>query len=143
MRRWIIVGAALISMLCVDSAVAQKPEWIGKKREEMRAKKMRGKGNWRAAGEGQRAVQRWSLDVERDDDGGITGSVVVDDSPLLVHGRVHGKINGRHVSGTISDPEGGDAVRFWGTVRGNTLRGTFTDRTGESGEWVWNGPLPE
>jgi hypothetical protein len=143
MQRWIVVGVASLSLLSAHPGVAQQPDWVGKKREEVRAGSVQGTGNWRATGEKQRALQRWSLDVERDADGGISGSVVIDDSPLLEHGRVRGKVNGRQVSGAIADSAGAEAVRFWGTIQGKSLRGTYTDRTGESGEWVWNGTLPE
>lgn len=143
MHRFIAPITVVWLALLAASAFAKAPEWVGKDRPELTARVLRGKGNWKPAGVRRRPLQRWSLDVTRGDNGEVTGSVTVSDSPLLANGRVRGKIAGEQVSGTVVRPDGAEVLRFWGTVKDRKVRGTYSDSTGETGEWVWDGLLPE
>lgn len=143
MHRFIAPITVVLLTLLAASVSAKAPEWVGKDRPELAARVLRGKGNWKPAGVGRHPPQQWSLDVKCGDSGEVTGSVTVSDSPLLAGGRVRGRITGEQVSGTVARPDGAEVIRFWGTVKGRTVRGTYADSTGETGEWVWDGLLPE
>ena len=136
-----IMACAVI--LRVAPVLADTPEWLCKEDEAIRAHRLNGSGRWAAAGNKRGSLQRWSLNVERDDDGKLDGTVVIDNSPLLKSGVVGGSMHGRHLSGTIGDASGAEIAEFRGVIAPDGVRGTYTDRTGETGEWVWDGPLPE
>lgn len=131
---WLLLLAALLS---------EAPTWADNRAPELTARTVRGKGTWKTAGVGRRQLQHWSVDVQRRDSGELTGTVTVNDSPLLASGTVRGKIVGDRVSGTITTADAGETVRFWGIAKGRKLRGIYTDRTGTIGEWAWEGLLPE
>ena len=98
----------------------------------------RGDGDWKTDGRTQKATQRWDLDLTRAEDGSVSGEITVADSPLLANGSVQGRMDGRRISGVILDEAGDRAASFEGTVGPDqVLRGTYTDRTGETGEWEW------
>jgi hypothetical protein len=143
MKRPLSTIAALSLLLLGSPTPAETPEWIGKRRPTASFDALRAGGSWKTAGARRRPLQRWSLDVVRAEGGDLTGYVVIDDSPLLTRGRVRGRLDGDTVSGIITDPKGDEAVRFTGAVVGGRLRGTFVDRTGETGEWAWDAPLPD
>jgi hypothetical protein len=104
---------------------------------------LRGDGSWNPDGEAKVATQQWSLDLKRSDDGTVSGLITVTDSPLFSVGRVHGKLEDRVISGTITDEQGNHVAQFNGTLSRSGFRGKYVDRTGESGEWEWEGKLPE
>lgn len=106
------------------------------------AEQVRGEGSWTSDGTARGLAQRWSLHLQRAEDGTVWGLITVRDSPLLRAGRVVGKMEGRTISGTITDEQGRVAVRFTGVVSDRGLRGRYTDRTGETGEWQWEGEFP-
>lgn len=59
-------------------------------------------------------------------------------------GRVDWQLTGAALSGTVSSHSGGPVVAwFTGTVSANGIQGTFTAVNGQSGSWVWEGPVPE
>jgi hypothetical protein len=100
--------------------------------------RLRGSGGWQR---GNRATQRWNIDLIRRDDSSIEGRVTLAGSPLLHIGVLRGTLNGRHVSGSVSDDDGNQAATFVGIVRSNgAWEGTYQDRTGEVGRWIWSGP---
>jgi hypothetical protein len=101
---------------------------------------LRGLGTWEAPA--TRAVQRWEIDVTQREDGVIAGRVVLHGSPLLHHGALHGVLEGRRVSGRITDDAGNHAVSFVGRLHpAGGWRGTYQDRSGEVGRWAWDGLL--
>lgn len=102
----------------------------------------RGDGGWKTDGLTEKVTQRWDLSLRRGADGSISGQISVDDSPLLATGTVQGRLDGRRISGVILDEAGNRAASFEGNVGADrVLRGTYTDRTGETGEWEWEGDL--
>jgi hypothetical protein len=56
---------------------------------------------------------------------------------------VQGVISGDAVLGTITDGDGNLIARFSGTVSKTGIQGTYADRTGEVGEWSWDGAVPQ
>jgi hypothetical protein len=104
---------------------------------------LHGGGAWQPDGRAALAAQRWSLDVQRASDGSLRGHISVAASPIVSAGNVEGKIDGQSVSGMISDDEGNALVRFEGTLTATGMAGKYTDRTGEVGAWVWDGPPPQ
>lgn len=103
---------------------------------------LRGGGSWNADSETKRSEQRWDLDLHRDGGGSISGRINVADSPLMTQGHVQGKFDGYMISGTIVDERGAYVARFNGLLRGSRFQGRYTDRTGETGKWEWEGQLP-
>jgi hypothetical protein len=120
-----------------------RPEWIGMQPTEIRQQRLHGAGRWKAHGRQQRPRARWTLDLDRGDDGKIYGSVNVGDSMLFASGRIEGEINGRRVAGTIFDEHGDPVAKVNGVITAEGLSGSYTDRSGATGEWVWDGPLPQ
>jgi hypothetical protein len=143
MRQEIILIGGLVTLLLAATTAAEPPDWVGKARPEIRQHRIQGGGSWRGRGRKPRLRQRWSLDVARDDAGRIQGNLVVGDSPLLKTGRVEGVIHGRRVTGAIAGERGESIAKFYGIITDDGVRGTYVDRTGETGEWTWEGPVPE
>ena len=99
---------------------------------------LRGGGGWESPH--GRAPQRWEIDVTRRDDGVIEGRVTLYGSPLLRSGALRGAIEGRRVSGSISDDDGNHVATFIGRLLpAGGWRGTYQDRSGEIGRWTWDG----
>lgn len=111
--------------------------------QSMDVDRMRGGGSWKTDGEVKRTTQQWSLDLRRSDDGTVSGLITIKDSPLFSVGKVHGKLDDRVISGTITDEEGKEVAQFNGVLSRSGFRGKYVDRTGESGDWEWEGTLPE
>ena len=136
----------LVSLLaCV--AVASTPAWAAGSPTEhgpLAARGLHGRGSWQRAEQSARpSAQQWDIDVNRADDDTLDGRVSVAGSPLLQNGILHGRINGRRVSGSIDDPGGNHVADFSGAVLPNgAMQGTYQDRSGEVGRWSWDGPLP-
>ena len=140
MRRCCLV---VVFTLLALPALAESPEWVGKDRARINEHRLKGNGRWTPKGSKRTALQRWSLSVDRDDEGRLDGVVTIDDSPLLKSGVVRGWMRDHHLSGMIVDPSGNDVAEFRGVVSAEGVRGTYTDRTGETGDWFWDAPLPE
>jgi hypothetical protein len=102
-----------------------------------------GSGSWQTDGKSTAPTQRWSLDLKRGADNSVYGRVTLTGSPLASTGYVRGKIDGQLVSGTIVDDTGNHVAAFEGTVNKSGMLGKYTDRTGETGEWAWEGELPQ
>jgi len=107
------------------------------------ASRIAGGGAWQTDGLAGRATQRWDLQLTRGADGALTGPVTLQGSPLLTTGTVHARILGRTVSGFVADAAGNRALTFQGSVETDRMHGTYTDRTGETGAWAWDGPPPQ
>lgn len=107
---------------------------------------LRGQGQWRPEASSSRRSMgspAWSVSLQRGADGTVSGDIQVEGPPLLRSGRVHGRFFGNRVSGVILDESREVAATFRGRVDRATARfaGTYVDRTGESGNWEWNGAL--
>jgi hypothetical protein len=140
MTRKLIVTLGVLALLPVglihaDDAAVSAPAPV--------TSELHGGGAWQTDGKAALAAQRWSLDVQRGSDGSLRGHIAVAASPIVSAGNVEGKIDGQTVSGMISDDEGNALVRFEGTLTATGMAGKYTDRTGEVGAWVWDGPPPQ
>ncbi len=99
-----------------------------------------GEGAWKSSKSSP--VQRWVVDVKRHDDGSLMGTVAIENSPLLSTGTLKGKLDGETLSGTVDDQSGAQALTFTGRMTDTGgCRGTYEDRTGEVGQWQWDGPF--
>lgn len=107
------------------------------------ARDIAGSGAFKADGKNPAPMQRWDLQVIRGDDSSISGRVNLGGSPLANAGNVQGHIVGTNVSGTVIDDDGHKVASFTGTVTANGITGMYTDRTGETGSWSWDGPPPK
>ena len=121
-------------------AAISPPAWAAIERPGGRA--MRGGGDWQRAGRGD-AAQRWQIDLTRRADDAIEGTVTLVGSPMLPTGTRRGTIEGRQVTGRISDPAGNHVADFVGRIAPDgTWRGSYRDRSGEVGRWSWDGAAP-
>jgi hypothetical protein len=102
-----------------------------------------GRGSWKTDHDQKRPAQRWSLDLQRGEDGAMSGEITIGDSPLFRTGRVAATVDGDSIHGRITDEQGEHVANFDGVVSAGRLHGNYTDRTGETGEWEWEGKLPE
>lgn len=107
------------------------------------ARDIAGAGGWKTDGTAAHPLKRWNLDVHRGDDNSITGRVNLGGSPLASSGNVNGHIVGTLVTGTITDDDGKQVAKFHGQLNSQGMSGTYTDRTGETGSWSWDGQLPQ
>lgn len=99
---------------------------------------------WRGAGGWQRdaraAAQRWEIDLTRRADDVIEGSVTLHGSPLMQSGTLRGTVEGKTVTGRLSDTAGNHVADFVGRIAPDgTWRGSYRDRSGEVGRWSWDG----
>jgi hypothetical protein len=130
-----LAAATLLVGLATVSAPALAERTRG---ADPTARSLRGNGAWQREGRG---AQRWDIDVTRRDDETIEGRVTLGGSPLLRSGVLRGRLDGRRVSGSVSDDYGNQAATFVGVVMPNgSWQGTYQDRTGETGRWSWDGP---
>ena len=104
---------------------------------------LHGGGDWKTDGVQAKETRRWGLDVLRGPDNSLRGRISVADSPLLDGGNVEGRIKGSTVSGAITDDAGYHVATFTGAVTRTGMSGSYTDRTGETGTWSWDGPPPK
>jgi hypothetical protein len=107
------------------------------------ARDLRGAGAWQTDGKSAKTTQRWSLDVKRADDNSLSGRVTFADSPLMQSGNLKGQIVGNLVTGSMSDDDGNFVATFNGQMNKSGFTGSYTDRTGETGAWEWDGDLPQ
>lgn len=134
--RMFVIGALALLFLA-DPSAAEPPDWVGKSSPRIAQPRIQGGGLWKGRGRARRPRQRWSMDIDRDDDGTIHGRIDVKDSVLLTEGRVEGVISGRRITGTISGEQGAAVAKFYGIITDEGVRGTYVDVTGETGEWFW------
>jgi hypothetical protein len=113
------------------------PAWAVAERPSLAS--LRGVGGWQGEARGGTA-QRWQIDLTRRADDAIEGTVTLEGSPLLQTGTLRGTIEGRTVSGRLSDPAGNHVADFVGRIAPDgSWRGSYRDRSGEVGRWSWDG----
>lgn len=123
------VAFSLVALSPPAGAMARGPDVAG----------LRGAGGWQGAARGASA-QRWQIDVTRRADDAIEGTVTLEGSPLMRTGTLRGTIEGRMVSGRLSDPAGNHVADFVGRIAPDgSWRGSYRDRSGEVGRWSWDG----
>lgn len=140
-RHVLLLGVILsIAMAPLVSAVANEADSARSSRVE---REVHGAGDWQTRGGSKRATQRWDLAVQRTADGFLRGRIYIRDSPLMSDGLVEAHVSGNLVAGFITDEQGELVASFRGTVQGTRMSGTYTDRTGEAGDWEWDGSAAE
>lgn len=108
-----------------------------------RAERMLGAGDWQTHGRNKLANQHWNLDLRRGPGNTLEGTVDLTGSPLATRGIVKAKLQGVIVDGTITGEDGELVATIHGYLTKLGCEGTYTDRTGETGKWEWQGQLPE
>lgn len=107
------------------------------------ARELVGDGRW-VQESGTKRTETWEVDVSRADDGAINGKVRIQGSPFVTDGVMTGRIVGRQVTGAITDEAGLHVATFSGALsESGEFRGTYEDRAGGIGSWVWSGPPPQ
>ena len=118
-------------------AALSPPAWAVAQRSGVTS--LRGAGGWQGEARGATA-QRWQIDLTRRADDAIEGTVTLQGSPLLQTGTLRGTIDGKTVSGRLSDPAGNHVADFVGRIAPDgSWRGSYRDRSGEVGRWSWDG----
>jgi hypothetical protein len=137
--RRMIVAAAVLATAAVwgNSALAQTAP------AAITASQLHGGGKWKTSGKAAVATQQWHVDALRASDNALSGRVTLGGSRLAQAGNLVGRISGQSLSGNVVDDHGKQIVSFTGTVTATGISGTYTDRTGETGNWSWDGPLPK
>jgi hypothetical protein len=109
---------------------------------DVQTRDIAGAGSWQADGKAVLATRRWQLDLKRGPGTALQGTIAVAESPLVGFGKVSGRVDGKRVTGVISDARGKFVAQFEGEVSGDMMSGTYTDRTGGTGDWSWDGTVP-
>ena len=137
MRRMIVIVAALVTAggFAYASFGQTAPAPIT-------AQQLHGGGGWKPAAKAAVAGQQWHVDALRATDNSVRGRVSLGGSPLAQAGNLVGQISGQTLSGSVVDDTGKQIASFTGTITATGITGTYTDRTGETGNWSWDGPLP-
>jgi hypothetical protein len=136
--RWMVVAAVLLAAVATwnHTSFAQTAA------APITASQLHGGGGWKTSGKAALAQQQWHVDALRASDNTLRGRVTLGGSPLAQAGNLVGKISGQSLSGNVVDDAGKQIVSFTGTITASGISGTYTDRTGETGNWSWDGPLP-
>lgn len=136
-RKSIFIGGAIASLF-IAAASPQAAETATTRL--VPAGRSRSHGSWGESG-GRRGMHPWALDVRREANDRISGRVDLGDSPLAAAGNVDGRIDGKLVSGRITDDVGQLIARFEGSITATGMEGVYRDRSGEAGRWSWEGVL--
>jgi hypothetical protein len=107
------------------------------------AQQWHGGGGWKPSAKAAVAGQQWHVDALRATDNTLRGRVSLGGSPLASAGNLVGQISGQSLSGNVVDDAGKQIASFTGTIAATGISGTYTDRTGETGNWSWDGPVPQ
>lgn len=129
-----MIFAAPLPVLAADAVDAEPV---------IRSTEIHGDGDWQTRGVSKSAGRQWHLDLQRGPDDTLTGRVQLQGSPLGSAGTLHARIDGTHLSGTITGDDGQTIAKVQGELTKEGFRGTYTDRTGEVGDWEWQGELPQ
>ena len=65
----------------------------------------------------------------------LDGTLVLANSPLARTARVRAHIRGNAITGAVLAGDGRHVARIYGQIDDGGLRGTYRDRTGETGAW--------
>jgi hypothetical protein len=101
-----------------------------------------GPGTWRSRRTGT-ATQGWHIQLKRLDDDSLSGRITIVGSPLIQQARIEGQISGRDVYGVIVGDDNVQVATFSGSVFKSGMSGTYTTTDGDSGNWSWDGSLPD
>ncbi len=134
---------AMATVLFFTALVATAQDRLSLPDAPITARVIEGGGQWKTEGLAAKSSQRWDLQLTRGDDDTLTGRVTLGDSPLATSANVHGRLVGRTLTGRLIDDEGNYVASFEGTIGIGRMSGSYTDRTGESGTWEWEGPPPK
>ena len=130
-------------IFCLGAGLCLATPAFGGDQEPFAVGSSQGDGSWKVDGEPQRSAQNWRLDVHRTSDGRLIGRIDLGGSPLASSANVVGKVTGSKLSGAIIDDAGDQVATFTGILSESGIRGRYIDRTGEAGDWFWEGQLRE
>lgn len=99
-------------------------------------------GRWSAGIGDVEPGSSWNVAAVRLDNNELRGRVTVLGSPVVRDANLEGRISGRGVVGVLLDDEGRVLVEFDGTMTPGAASGTYRDRSGGSGRWQAEQPLP-
>jgi hypothetical protein len=90
-------------------------------------------GTWTQQGGSQTGSPGWSIQLNVEDDGSLSGPVTITGSSGLQAGMFHGQASGNQITGNITDAQGDVVVTLTGAAAGNVFTGTYQTPGGTSG----------
>jgi hypothetical protein len=141
--RWIVL-AALTAVLGTGGVHGSAPEAseIGHRAEPRVKQQLVGAGKWES-NRNDNDGQGWHIQLKRLDDDSLSGRITIVGSPLIQQARIEGQISGRDVYGVIVGDDNVQVATFSGSVFKSGMSGTYTTTDGDSGNWSWDGSLPD
>jgi hypothetical protein len=104
-------------------------------------------GRWRSERAGRVSAaedQPWYVQLQHNtDDGTISGHLSVVGSGLFSDGTISGHVDGRSVTGVVTDDGGAQLATFTGTVSPTGMSGTYLTTDGDSGSWSYDDPAAQ
>jgi hypothetical protein len=139
----LVLLAALCSLVCFR-ALVRAVDVTESEPRAVTTEELHGGGGWVTASDGvTRIGQRWNIDALRFEDEQIRGRITVSGSRFFDEANVEGQFSGRGVFGKLVDDEGKELASFEGAVTSTGASGTYRDRSGDVGEWAWEGQLKQ
>ncbi len=139
----IAVGLIAVTCAAASQGIDTVEAYASGDAAPIAARELVGDGRW-VQESGVKRTETWEVDVSRADDGTINGKVRIQGSPFVTDGVMTGRIIGRQVTGAITDEAGLHVATFSGALgKSGEFRGTYEDRAGGIGSWVWSGPPPQ
>jgi hypothetical protein len=107
-------------------------------------------GRWRSERSGRVSAaddqpdHGWFVQLQHNtDDGTISGHLGVVGSGLFSDGIISGHVDGRSVTGVVTDDSGAQLATFTGTVSRSGMIGTYLTTDGDSGSWSYDDPAAQ
>ncbi len=104
-------------------------------------------GRWKSERAGRVSAadeQPWHVQLQHNtDDGTISGHLGVVGSGLFSDGIISGHVDGRSVTGVVTDDSGAQLATFTGTVSRSGMIGTYLTTDGDSGSWSYDDPAAQ
>lgn len=134
------VRAALcLGVMCAAISRAEEGADSGAS-ASMPTRQVHGGGDWGVAARASSSA--WTLDALRFSNGEVRGRIRVSNSPVIADANLEGKVVGDAVEGQIVDDAGSVLAEFTGKISASGMAGKYKDRTGEVGDWHWEGAVP-
>lgn len=137
MRKMFVSVAFLLSASCASFSIADEGTSAG---TSPPTQQVHGRGHWGLAP--RASISGWTLDALRFSNGEVRGRIRVANSPVIGDANLEGKVVGDAVEGQIVDDSGSVLAQFTGKISASGMAGKYKDRTGEVGDWHWEGTIP-